>query len=1788
MWLENGVKVIGSLTLTFETQEARTPLSPIPLSLPFSTTEFAMPHAHSAAVVDRLLRRLASDARRLDLPANADEDVAHVGGTLARLQDVLVSLETKYFKMPAQVQEWIGNIKQIAYDMEDLLDEFEDPNSMTSQNSGWAAKETPFCCSCPCLLHSTGINRLKAIKRRLGVSAKDSVIFSLMQHPCPDLEQFDNGTFDGATIVGRDNDKAMLKDMFLQTNAEKLSVIPIVGLVGLGKTSLARLIFYDQGEGWKFDIRIWIYLNRKLDLREIASDIISQCSQAEENFSVYRNCEMPENLQLLKNRLRDVLLEKRCLIVLDGLSSTDKMEMEELKEMLAGTNGSTKVLVTTSNEITAELVHTAGPYKLNPLSEDDCWEIFSQKAFWNVDTTDAHLKEIGRQIVKRCEGIPLLAHSLGSLVQSQVKNVWLAARDEELWKLERRHITRMEMFSPFYQIYYALPSAVKLCFLYLSIFPKGSVIDKEKLIRQWIALDMIGSKYHSLPSYVHGEICIQDLLSTYLLQVLRKPSVEGIDNRIAPTVLYMHNFAHEFASHVACDDAIIFNGSEIQTGIAKRQTFQYALLTYYRGQLALPHSLLTRTRALHLRNMEATVFDNESFEFLKHLRVLNLSGCCIGELPVSVAHLKHLRYLDVSGLQIQILPYQMSRLTNLETLDLSKTSLRELPSFIDNFPKLKYLNMEGCENLQTLPSALGHLQRLEHLSLSSCNNICELPDSMCNINDLRFLDLSRCTELQLLPPLFGNLMNLEDLSLSSCFSLKKLPESFGNLYFLRYLNLSSCYKLQHLPESLTNLEKLEVLILRRCCRLRSLPPSLASIKYLQVLDLAGCEALHVSTEILTTNLEYLNLQECIEVQNQPYCFENFNKLKFLNLSHCLPTTDCLNSVGYLFNLEYLDLSENFLDIPMSFTRLQKLHTLDLSGCPPMHLSSRVHKTLLDIICKMTALRFVLTKDPVLMASLPRHVRCSVGIDERCHVTSDELDITDMTGGSRGLNIAENLNLQNRLDLRFLKLEWIHSSRSDIDELIDDVNEDEVLERLRPNQSLEHFKLVEYAGCTFPTWMTNTMITSLPYLASLWLFHLENCTNLPPLGQLRNLRYLHINDMPNLRYLDMGLSGSAEPFRKLTHLKLEMLNLKELHILLPANNENQQFMFPVLEELSVLSCSELIFKPSLPKCAKYEIKESNMILSCGQPLGPLSSPSPQKIVISGCRIPSAWLYWLKSLQTLEKVVIDGEPLTSVKLPDVRGVQESSSSLTSKKDQSSYGINISHELTTQDDTPKNTGIEGSTIGTLEKVVIDGEPLTSFKLPEVRGVQESSSSLTPNKDQSSYGINISHGLTSQGGTPKNTGNESSTIGKPLSSFNTTSGHSVDPASSSKMSTPFKEIPSSSSTLYKPKMSAEIPRVGPLNLSLKQIQKATRNFSPLFKLGEGEIWTVYKAVLPENQIVIIRRAKKGHVQEAKLLMKGNLLTEINHCCLVRFLGFVDKGNECIRITEYVPNGTLRQHLYGQHKRILDFNQRIVIALDVAIALAYLHLSCGEELICYNLKTSNILLTESYRAKLCCSGLSGSGHVVPLGGTVGYIDPEYFRTSELTAKSDIYSFGIVLLEILSSHGPQDWNLLMNHQNSSVVQWALEKFYDDLVNEILDYRLEDRVDGKVLRDWLSLALSCVASSGDDRPSIEVVGERLWKIWKDHRLCIGAQFEYEGSWAEFVEKEGFLSHHKSTVKRKLDIGMPMGRRSFTTMDDGWSGYIRQIEMTQEAYIAHEAKSYLGSRSGSFDDITVLPR
>ncbi|XP_066348273.1 calmodulin-binding receptor-like cytoplasmic kinase 3 isoform X2 [Miscanthus floridulus] len=272
------------------------------------------------------------------------------------------------------------------------------------------------------------------------------------------------------------------------------------------------------------------------------------------------------------------------------------------------------------------------------------------------------------------------------------------------------------------------------------------------------------------------------------------------------------------------------------------------------------------------------------------------------------------------------------------------------------------------------------------------------------------------------------------------------------------------------------------------------------------------------------------------------------------------------------------------------------------------------------------------------------------------------------------------------------------------------------------------------------------------------------------------------------------------------------------------------------------------------------------------------------------------------------------------------------------------------------------------------------------------------------------------------------------------------------------------------------------PLNLSLEHVVKLTNNFAPALMVGEGYFGKVYRVTLRDGRVVAIKRAKKN---------------------LVQLLGCIDKANERILITEYVSNGTLREHLDGQHGLILGFNQRLEIAIDVAHGLTYLHLYAEKPIIHRDVKSSNILLTEGFMAKVSDFGFARTGPTEPgqsqiqtdVRGTAGYVDPEYLRTNYLTIKSDVFSYGILLLEILSGRRPIEAR--RGPTERITVRWAFNKYQRGNVRDILDPMLTEAVNEDILNKIFDVAFQCVAPTREDRPSMKEVVERLWKIRRDY-------------------------------------------------------------------------------------------
>ncbi|KAM0020630.1 putative protein kinase RLK-Pelle-RLCK-IV family [Helianthus debilis subsp. tardiflorus] len=300
---------------------------------------------------------------------------------------------------------------------------------------------------------------------------------------------------------------------------------------------------------------------------------------------------------------------------------------------------------------------------------------------------------------------------------------------------------------------------------------------------------------------------------------------------------------------------------------------------------------------------------------------------------------------------------------------------------------------------------------------------------------------------------------------------------------------------------------------------------------------------------------------------------------------------------------------------------------------------------------------------------------------------------------------------------------------------------------------------------------------------------------------------------------------------------------------------------------------------------------------------------------------------------------------------------------------------------------------------------------------------------------------------------------------------------------------------------MSPKLDKIGSVHLTMRQAARATQNFSPSLKLGEGGFGTVYKAELQDGRTVAIKRASKEHSDALRSEFRSEieLLAKIEHRNLVKLLGYVDKGNERLIIAEYVPNGTLREHLDGVHGSCLDFSQRLEISIDIAHGLTYLHLYAEKQIIHRDVKSSNILLTDRMRAKVADFGFArlgdnepGNTHVLTkVKGTVGYLDPEYMRTFKLTPKSDVYSFGVLLVEILTGRRPVDSR--RSPDEKVTIRWAFGKHNNDETMDLVDPQMKEAVDAKIFKKMLNLAFQCAAPTRADRPDMKSVAERLWAI-----------------------------------------------------------------------------------------------
>ncbi|KAL6651663.1 hypothetical protein ACP70R_010588 [Stipagrostis hirtigluma subsp. patula] len=274
----------------------------------------------------------------------------------------------------------------------------------------------------------------------------------------------------------------------------------------------------------------------------------------------------------------------------------------------------------------------------------------------------------------------------------------------------------------------------------------------------------------------------------------------------------------------------------------------------------------------------------------------------------------------------------------------------------------------------------------------------------------------------------------------------------------------------------------------------------------------------------------------------------------------------------------------------------------------------------------------------------------------------------------------------------------------------------------------------------------------------------------------------------------------------------------------------------------------------------------------------------------------------------------------------------------------------------------------------------------------------------------------------------------------------------------------------------------------SYKETMKATNNFSTV--IGKGGFGTVYKAQFSDGSLAAVKRMDKVSRQaEEEFCREMELLARLHHRHLVTLKGFCIERKERFLIYEYMANGSLRDHLHSSGRKALSWQTRLQIAMDVANALEYLHFFCNPPLCHRDIKSSNILLDEHFVAKVADFGLAHASRTgtitfeavsTDIRGTPGYMDPEYVVTQELTEKSDIYSYGVLLLELITGRRAiQD--------NKNLVEWAQMYLSSGVITpEIVDPTIRASVEMDQLQLVVGIVQWCTQKEGRQRPSIRQV------------------------------------------------------------------------------------------------------
>ncbi|XP_065869681.1 putative disease resistance protein RGA3 [Euphorbia lathyris] len=650
-------------------------------------------------VVEETLRRgLSLISDEVKLIWNLKDELEELQDSLTTIRAILQAAEAQQNERE-HVRRWFMKLKDIAYEAEDVFDEIAYETlrrkvlnlspSPSSTRAVVFVKKAAFKVK---LAHKVSNIKglLDKIKNDLGAVIQIQGISSYI--PQVDLDRETDPVLDKLP-VGREVDVLSIVNLLSRScHQQILTIVPIVGMGGLGKTTLAKFVCQQVKARNSFDVIIWVCVSQKtFDEQKILGEMLQHLNAMMGGLT---------NMGAILRQLREELARKKFLLVLDDVWEDILGKWDHLKCLLlevCRSNGNAMVVTTRSEEVAAVVeTSTQHRHRLSVLSDDECWSILKDRASRNGRTLiPSNLEPIGVDIAKKCRGVPLAAKVLGwTMGFNMEEKEWLKIRDSNVLNArdEKENVESILKLSFDY-----LPSYLKPCFTFCSIFPKDFLIRKEELVLFWMAEGFI-------ESFNEGNTYFNALLANSFFQDAKRDDDGDVME------CKMHDLVHDLALSLSKFE-ISTRENCLTVDRASCIRHLYANDQFVTSSMA---NLKGRAKKLHTIILENAPYQ-KSWK-LKSLRILSLNGAYMEVLPSSIGNMKHLRYLDVSNSNIIELPEFITKLYNLLTLKfLECKELTKLPrETINNLINLKLI---AFSYEHQMPFRLGLLSCLETLPL---------------------------------------------------------------------------------------------------------------------------------------------------------------------------------------------------------------------------------------------------------------------------------------------------------------------------------------------------------------------------------------------------------------------------------------------------------------------------------------------------------------------------------------------------------------------------------------------------------------------------------------------------------------------------------------------------------------------------------------------------------------------------------------------------------------------------------------------------------------------------------------------------------------------------------------------------------------------------------------------------------------------------------------------------------------------------------------------------------------